>query len=446
MTGVVKTIRSRKGLALVTVLWVAMLMIVLVSVTSQSTLLDTHISQVNVERQRCRWACRAGIETAIALLVEDDPGYDCLLDDWAPDAGYLSDLDFDGCTVQVTVTDTASKLNLNTVSRQQLLFLPDMTEEIADSIIDWRDDNDQISEFGAEDGYYMNLDIGYRTQNGSFRTTRELLRVRGVTEAMFYGNAEQGTISDENAGWVHYLTFLSSEANVDSTGESKIDINNAGQQQLQQTLSLTPPQAQWIVNNRSFEKYSDVLKETSPSSSNTNSAPPSNTNETPSQGQQNQRNQRGQRNQGNQGNRGNRDNQQNQPATPPDIGTALNIIDNAALNNEQFYTGRVNINTAGVIVLTALLEGNRELAETIVAYRDGLAGGFTGMADLQDIEGMSLDAIKKLVDLTSVRSSVYEIDCAASSNATGLTFHTKVIINREEDEGKILYWREGNSH
>ena len=139
-------------------------------------------------------------------------------------------------------------------------------------------------------------------------------------------------------------------------------------------------------------------------------------------------------------------NQQNQQAAPPDISTALNIIDNTALNNQSFYTGRVNINTAGVIVLTALLEGNRELAENIVLYRDGLAGGFTGMTDLQQIEGMTLDSLKKLVDLVSVRSSVYEIDCTAQSHATGLEFHIKTIINREQDEGRILYWREGSSH
>ena len=75
MTRTLQTIRSRRGLALVTVLWITMLMIVLVSVTSQSSLLDTHISHVNVERQRCRWACRAGIETAIATLIADDTGF-----------------------------------------------------------------------------------------------------------------------------------------------------------------------------------------------------------------------------------------------------------------------------------------------------------------------------------------------------------------------------------
>jgi type II secretory pathway component PulK len=408
---------SRRGLALVVVLWVTILMIVLATVTSQSSLLDTHISHVDVERQRCRWACRAGVETAIALLVDDDPGYDCLTDDWGGESEFLADLEFEGCTLEVTVTDTASKLNLNKVSKQQLLYLPDMTEEVADSLLDWRDKDDQIRQSGAEDGYYMNLEVQYRPQNTGFKTTQELLRVRGVSEGLFYGDRERESLSEENEGWANYLTFVSYEANVDISGESKSDINQARERQLQQTLSLTPGQAKWIVENRPFKKYSDVLKQTSSSSGNSKQQP------NPQDNRQNQE----------------------QPATPPDVNTALKIIDNAALNNNKFYAGRININTVGIVVLTAVLEGHRELAESIVAYRDGLAGGFTGMTDLQDIEGMTQEMLKKLVDLVTVRSSVYEIDCTAFSNATNLKFHVKAIVNREQSEGRIIYWREGSS-
>ena len=408
----------RRGLALVVVLWVTILMIVLASVTSQSSLLDTHISHVDIERQRCRWACRAGIETAIALLIEDDPGYDCSLDDWGPESDYLTDLEFEGCTVDVTVTDTSSKLNLNKAGKQQLLYLPDMTEEVADSILDWRDKDDQIRELGAEDGYYMNLDIRYRPQNAGFKTTQELLRVRGVSEGLFYGDSERELLSEENEGWVNYLTFASYEANINLSDESKIDINKAQERNLRQTLSLTRGQAKWIVENRPFKKYSDVLKGASSSAKNSNQ---------------------------NSNSKGN-GNQQDQPAMPPDLNTALSIIDNAALNNRKFYSGRVNINTAGVVVLTAVLEGNRQLAESITTYRDGMAGGFTSMADLQDIEGMTQEMLKKLVDIVSVRSSVYEIDCVAYSNTTNLKFHVKAIVNREQSEGRIIYWREGSNY
>ena len=414
-----RTSRFRRGLALVTVLWVTILMIVLVTVTSQSTLLDTHISLVDVERQRCRWACRAGIETAIALLVNDDPGYDCLLDDWAPSSDWLSDLEFEGCTVEVTVTDTASKLNLNKASREQLIYLPDMTEEIADSLLDWRDQNDQIRESGAEDGYYMNLDIGYRPRNAGFKTTREMLRVRGVSEGLYYGDADAELLSEENDGWIHYLTYISLESNIDLEGDEKIDINSGRERELQQSLSLTPGQARWIVENRQFNKYSDILKQTSSTSTNTQTSSPRNSNA----GGPNQQ----------------------QEATTPDLKTGLAIIDGVSLNDRKFYSGRVNLNTAGVVVLTAVLSGNRELAESIVAYRDGLAGGFTGLSDIQGVEGITLDLIKKLADYTCIRSSVYEIDCIAYSNATDLKFHSKAIVNREQSEGRILYWREGSN-
>ena len=180
------------------------------------------------------------------------------------------------------------------------------------------------------------------------------------------------------------------------------------------------------MENRSFGKYSDLLKETSTSNRNSNR----NSNQSSNQSSNS---------------RGN-NNRQEQSSTPPDLTTALKIIDGVSLNNNKFYSGRVNINTVGIAVLTAVLEGNRELAESIIAYRDGMAGGFTGMADLQGIEGITTDVLKKLVDLVSVRSSVYEIDCTAYSNATNLKFHVKAIVNREQSEGRIIYWREGSSH
>lgn len=429
---------SRKGLALVVVLWMAVLMVVLASVTSQSSLLDTRISHVDIERQRCRWACRAGIETAIAILLEDDPGYDCLWDDWGPDSGWLEDLDFDGCTVNVTVTDTASKLNLNLVTREQLMYLPDMTDEIADSILDWRDSDDDVRASGTEEGYYLNLDVGYRTQNGNFKTTRELLRVRGVSEGWFYGDPEQGLISAENEGWENYLTYISAEANVNTSGEEKIDLNSASQQQLQEGLSIPAENARWIVNNRRFRNYSSLLTGSSSSGQSTNAGTTGTTNSAATGNTRNTAT-------GGSNTSGASNTQQSQ-AVQPDTATALSIIDNASLGSRaSTAVGRVNINTAGVIVLTAVLEGNRELAQSIVVYRDGLAGGFTSMADLEGIEGITQDALSKLADSTTIRSSIYEIDCVATSRATNLEYHVKAIVNRDESEGRIIYWREGSN-
>ena len=37
------------------------------------------------------------------------------------------------------MTDEAGKVDLNTASRDMLMLLPGMTEDVADCIIDWRD-------------------------------------------------------------------------------------------------------------------------------------------------------------------------------------------------------------------------------------------------------------------------------------------------------------------
>jgi type II secretory pathway component PulK len=119
-----KTRTYRSAMALVAALWVSVLMMALVSVAAQTSLLDSRVSQNENEKQRGRWACRAGIETAIALLLEDDRSYDGLTDLWSNNPLELENLDFGGATVTVKVIDASSKLNVNVATLEQLLFLP----------------------------------------------------------------------------------------------------------------------------------------------------------------------------------------------------------------------------------------------------------------------------------------------------------------------------------
>jgi hypothetical protein len=68
-----------------------------------------------------------------------------------------------------------------------LLKLPGMTDEIADSIIDWRDTDEQVSATGAESEYYQSLQPPYQCKNGPFETVEELLLVKGMTPELLYG-------------------------------------------------------------------------------------------------------------------------------------------------------------------------------------------------------------------------------------------------------------------
>lgn len=172
---------NNQGLALVAVLWIVVVMTAIVAVISQTGRLNMKMATGALDEARCRWACRAGVETAIAVLNEDEKDSDCLTDLWSDDAKDFNDVQLERAAFTVRVTDEAGKLNVNTVTKEQLMALPLMESQIADAILDWRDTDDEPRAEGAESGYYENPRYPYTIRNGPFRSIRELLRVKGVT-------------------------------------------------------------------------------------------------------------------------------------------------------------------------------------------------------------------------------------------------------------------------
>ena len=265
---------EKKGLVLIAVLWVVVVLTVLVTVLGRKSRLDTKVCLARMEGLRCKWACRAGIEKAVGVLNEDTRESDNLWDLWSDNEEDFNDITLERCHFTVRVIDEASKLNINTATKGQLLGLPDMVEEVADAIIDWRDDDDTPSEAGAEGGYYENLPFGYMARNGPFRTIRELLLVKDVSEELFYGedtnfndqldyNERDGDESPPNddgdseldKGWIAYLTCYSYDNNTDAAGNSRVNINQANESQLESSLGISSAQARWIVQNRPNNGY-----------------------------------------------------------------------------------------------------------------------------------------------------------------------------------------------
>ena len=79
------------------------------------------------------------------------------------------------------LTDTSS------LGRTLLMGLPGMTEDVADAILDWMDDDDEPRDYGAELEYYSSLNPPYAPRNGPLQTVEELLLVRGVTPQLLFG-------------------------------------------------------------------------------------------------------------------------------------------------------------------------------------------------------------------------------------------------------------------
>jgi general secretion pathway protein K len=124
------------------------------------------------------------------------------------------------------LTDEDSRLNLNSASREQLMrLLQEMGVErqaqdvIADSILDWKDANEEHRLNGAESDYYLALPAPYKSKNANFDSVEELLQVRGVTPAIFHGTQE--VTPGKCRGLVDCLTVAGNGAiNVNTASET----------------------------------------------------------------------------------------------------------------------------------------------------------------------------------------------------------------------------------
>ncbi len=475
------------GSALVIVLWLVMLMTAVAAVTARMTLLDGRVSQLAVERIRCRWAGRAGVETARALLLTDERLSDTNMDLWSRNETELVEVPLDNCRFTAQVIDEASKLDINQITDAQLACLPDMREDILNSILDWRDSDDQVRSDGAEAGYYLTLPNGYYCRNGSLETIRELLRVKGVTKDIFYGPSSQMASWSQNEGWINYLTCHSLAPNIDGQGNARVNVNQADRQELTNTLGLSDEQAQWVLNNRPFQTLVSLTQTGSTAGSGTTGTGSSvsgsvnirsggssttgragggeagvSSGGSRGGGSSGRSAGRGAGRSGSSQGGGSAGRQASgtgsgasartggpaggsssrQSGTALSWNTALSKEDQIAFDAQPFVKGRVNVNTAGLIVLETLLEGNRQLAENIIAYREGLGSGFETLEQLSRVEGMTESILKGIIDRLTVRSSVFQIRSTAVSDATGQTYVVEVILNRDDRNGRILYWRE----
>jgi len=381
--------RKNKGLVIIAVLWMVVVLMVMTAILGRKSRLDMKVCLTRTEAVRCKWACRAGLEKAMAVLNEDETENDSLLDLWSDNPEDFNEVILDQCWFTVRVIDETSKLNINTVTKEQLLGLPDMVEEIADAIIDWRDSDDMPSGLGVESGYYEGLTYGYIARNGSFRTLRELLLVKDVTDELFYGedtnlngrldynerDGQESPPADDgdnvlDVGWAAYLTCYPSGSSASSAGET-----------------------------------SGTQQQTSGGETQTS------------------------------GNQGRTSGNTSQPSGGTEQTTE-------SANQEP---SKVNINTASDIVLAALLGGGDEAertAQAIISYRDTLAEGIEDISELTEEGVLSNDIFGQIEDYITTSSDIFMIRCFATADKNGVsgtTLHTEAVVDRSSTPCQILF-------
>jgi general secretion pathway protein K len=115
------------------------------------------------------------------------------------------------------LSDEEGRLNLNAAPPDrvdrllQALGLPKVERDtVVDSLMDWRDGNEEHRLNGAESDHYLRLPVPYRARNGNLESVRELLQIKGITPALFHGREGVPGLADlvtvKTAGQVNLNT------------------------------------------------------------------------------------------------------------------------------------------------------------------------------------------------------------------------------------------------
>ncbi|HVF35774.1 MAG TPA: hypothetical protein VND91_10670 [Candidatus Saccharimonadia bacterium] len=178
---------GQRGIAFVIVLWVMALLAVLlgsfVVIARTENLQTRHL----FDTTQARYAAEAGISRASYELRRSDP-----LARWVPD-GRVYELEFDGAKIKVEITDESGKIDINAADEITLLALFQTigaleaadAQKLVDAVMDFRDPDDLVRPYGAEDDDYEAAGLAYGALDQNFAMPEELQQVIGMSYELF---------------------------------------------------------------------------------------------------------------------------------------------------------------------------------------------------------------------------------------------------------------------
>jgi type II secretory pathway component PulK len=315
------------------------------------------------------------------------------------------------------LVDEGSKLNLNTVNTNVLSYLPNMTIDFANAVMDWRSTNGIVSLDYAS--------LGYVPKYASFETVDELRLVYGATIDLLAGDdlnrngvldaneKSSGGSGEMNYGLLEYSTVYTREPNFHSDGSSLTNVNTSSRQTIQSLL-----QADGVSSATSAAQ--SIYRSVHPAAGGVNNC------------------------------NGILDlavRCRNLGMSEADFAKIYNDV---TTSTNTYLRGRVNVNTTSADVLTALLEGLNvdeqtalASAQTLITYRTQNAsnGNLNSIGWLIDALGNNSPVIAALQrgDYVTTRSFQFTADIAAVGPFGRGYRRVKFIFDTSEGTPIILY-------
>ena len=322
-----------------------------------------------------------------------------------------------GSPLTFGLVDEASKINLNVANSNMLILLPRMTPQLVADLLAWRSTNTSSTAGGAESDTYMRLQPPYLCKNSPFETLDELRLVNNMTRDILYGedaNLNGGLDLNENdgdatppsddqngqldPGLFEYLTVYSREPANTTNGVARFNVaaySPATSGQLLRALTnyttITTSRAQAIIA------------------------------------------------------------QVNRASRGASIGSPIQFYQLSGMSAAEFeqvepnlrgprVTGLVNVNTAGVMVLSCLPNMTTGTAQQLVSYRQSNRSDQNSLTSVAWVTGV-LDAQTAAAIGPWITGRTYQLmaDVAAlGHNGRGYR-RTRFIFDTHTGTTKILY-------
>jgi len=174
--------RRQSGVALVLVMWIAILLTVIASSFIYEARTDQLVVRNTISMARAEAIADAAVQRAVFELYRSDNQPDA----WRRD-GAVRDWTFEGVPIKIEIRDESGKIDVNTAAdallRGLLLSAGIGAEEAAsilDAILDWRDPDMLKRVNGAEEPEYRAARLTYRPANAPFQAIEELQLVLGM--------------------------------------------------------------------------------------------------------------------------------------------------------------------------------------------------------------------------------------------------------------------------
>lgn len=413
-----------KGTVLIVTIWVVLVLAGLALVFARSMRVAALLSANHVAAIECDYIAQGAAQLIMAQLAAAQAAAEEEITSTEPEItyealpvgdGYFwllgSNLDDDRDFV-FGLTDETGKINLNTASEEMLLRLPGMTSELAASIIDWRDEDDEITTGGGEDEYYLLLPEPYNCKNGPLETVEEILLIKGATPELLYGedtnlngilddNENDGDESDPpdnrngqlEPGFYDYVTVYSAEDNVETDPNEVINVNDPEARGDIQTL---------LEESLSQERALEIM----------NAIP-----------------------------------------TSPDFTSVVDFYNQTGMTAEEFDpiagrlsigddavgTGLVNINTASKEVLMCLPDLTEQDVDALITYRESDTADLTSTAWVSEVlESVKATSIGTYITVNSYQWSA-DIICLSGNGRAYKRY--RAVFDTQGSAPQIICWK-----